>query len=274
MNIEGEYGNGNFNFPPNCKDLKLLLENHNNVTRLRVQREFYLVDQDKIVEHFGDSTSPSELQKLKNCVSEINNQRKLFDMTSFPFVSTLKSLSILGFDNLETIQDRDEHNTSILEKLFIHFCKKFSFTGLNFEKLEFLKIDDCDNVTFLPSLKSLKTLEINNSKITDLSTFLCENLESIEIKFCDHLSRCDFSGLTKLKTIRVQFCNTIENLKIENCPNLESLTISHCDTLETLDLSSQEPIPKNLLVSSCHRFPKTIYPQNWNCIQFCEPESK
>jgi hypothetical protein len=258
MKIEGEYGE-NFKLPRECKDLESVMRNHNNITKLKISPD-YLVDEHHLTQNISYYVTPSELKKLTNCLSEINSERKNFNTTEFPFIPTLKSLEISNCSSLKCISNKYDCGSS-LKELTISSCEKFSFLDSKLDDLTYLKIENCENIDFFPSLKSLKTLVIEKFNNQSFQTFERKNVESIEISGCNDLMLVDFLSYTNLKNIKITFCNSIVFLKIEGCANLESLIIEDCDNLATLDLSSQEPIPKNRKIKHCDKLLNVFLPE-------------
>ncbi len=135
-------------------------------------------------------------------------------------------MEVLEAKNLQTIELNNYNGTTLPEEL------------KNLPNLSVIYISGGGNITelpsFLPELKSLKTIAISAANKLDLNAAFkilsqCENLENVQINFSD--VECDLPAeigdMKNLKSLSIGY-NEIKSFPTEfyNLPNLEYLSIT------------------------------------------------
>ncbi|MBA0877274.1 hypothetical protein Goshw_019579, partial [Gossypium schwendimanii] len=151
---------------------------------------------------------------------------------------------------------------SSLEKLHISSCRKLSKIGHGLSTsicLEELKLSDCPNLSSIPDLEGLSSLQI-------LDISMCENLEIVPIGVqLSSLQKLHISSCRKLSKIGDGLSNSyfLEESKSSDCPNsssipdlkeisfLQILDISNCENLEIVSIGGQYSYLEILDIRAC-----------------------
>lgn len=134
----------------------------------------------------------------------------------FGNISKLKDLSIIGSHYVEKINLSRNDN---LETFIYYDNSSYGLEELN-----------------LPSQsKSLKKIQIGNSKLTDLNLSGFECLEEVDLSF-DELTGVKVSDCPNLEKLSCYVNDKLSTLEINNCPKLSDLNCGKC-SLTSLDLS-------------------------------------
>jgi hypothetical protein len=146
------------------------------------------------------------------------------NFTSITSLSALKSLTIQGCDELESLPEEGLQNLTSLEILEIWSCKRLNSLPMNelcsLSSLRHLSIHFCDQFASLSEgVRHLTALE-------DLSLFGCHELNSLpesiqHITSLRSLSIQYCTGLTSLPD-QIGYLTSLSSLNIRGCPNLVS----------------------------------------------------
>jgi Leucine-rich repeat (LRR) protein len=146
------------------------------------------------------------------------------NFTSISSLSALKSLTIQGCNELESLPEEGLQNLTSLEILEIWSCKRLNSLPMNglcgLSSLRHLSIHFCDQFASLSEgVRHLTALE-------DLSLFGCHELNSLpesiqHITSLRSLSIQYCMGLTSLPD-QIGYLTSLSSLNIQGCPNLVS----------------------------------------------------
>lgn len=128
-------------------------------------------------------------------LTEVNNYNSLYDIIDFNLNSTPTNIN--------------------------------DFTGMN--SLENIDIGNTNIITFTPPLGNLKTLNLTNTNITNLSIKNLVNLVSIDITNCSQLTSLLF-----------QEDDNLQSIIFKSNKSLASVTLSTCNSVETVDFDARE----------------------------------
>ena len=163
-----------------------------------------------------------------------------------------KAVKLTNFDinGSKNVTNLTLDTNTYLTSLDISNCPKLTGT-LNLQNCQNLKYVYANNTPIagitLPTGGSLKTLNLNNTKITSLTMQSLEFIESFDTGNCDSLSSISISKCGKLNNVSVAGnilnsftltrCDALTNLTIDSSPYLKSVAISTCNSLDTLRIT-------------------------------------
>ncbi|KAJ4808693.1 NBS-LRR-like resistance protein [Rhynchospora pubera] len=193
-------------------------------------------------------------------LSIVLNDMPLRKPDAFRPPKNLEDLEIKGYENVYPLEEESEQliscqPKSVLRKLFIIksycflSCGPSKVVALEFWKyfaaVEYLEIDQCDNLVFWPeeelrSLKCLKTLFICNCR--NLTGALTEQQQASSLEYyltpplpLPHLEQFLFHGCLELVQVPFVCSKSLKGLSVNNCPKLnigEMLTHAITDPTE------------------------------------------
>ncbi|KAL4612024.1 hypothetical protein ACB092_08G168800 [Castanea dentata] len=193
---------------------------------------------------------------------------------------TLHDLTVIGFENLESLPEGVMDHNHCVETLFIYdfpVLRSLPRGGLpSPTTLKYLFITDCKEVEFpmYPCYSSLKHLFIKNS---------CNSLRSFPLDIFPKLRYLNIEGSSYIESLSVTEGHHLTDLlllKIKNCPNFEAfpsgglwapnlseLEVSNCSRLNSLPENMHTFLPslKFLDIISCPQiesFPEGGLPSN------------
>lgn len=156
---------------------------------------------------------------------------------------TIKKLSINEKDDkkYKQIINLDKYNLSNLSKLSLRYLKIYHEKNINLDNLKCLDINHCNiennSLDFINNLLNLKKLRLYLSKKNRC-------LEKLNFKFLERLelSRIDINLITyepskNLKTIRLSFCNIINNnfsKFIKNSLMINKIYLTHIKNINNI----------------------------------------
>jgi len=208
------------------------LTKFSNLTKLRIHKSPSLNDR---VIHFLAQCTTLQTLDLSDC--------KYITTTGISHLTTLTSLTSLNLSRCYGITEWD-----ILG----------SFPNLVILKLNRTELDDKAKTLYIPSLRALEVLSLDDTALTSNDiTFLSTlpNLTHLQLRGCKSLdghSLTPLTNLSYLNTLAIQTCDGVEHLNFVNfLTNLVNLDISHCRHLTdkaVLDLANMTTLQKLKMV--------------------------
>ncbi|KAG4201754.1 hypothetical protein ERO13_A05G298300v2 [Gossypium hirsutum] len=211
------------------------------------------------VGHFSFSNMVSlKLQDCKFCIS----------LPPLGQLSSLKSLSISGFNGVEIVDEEFYSNGEALTKPFgsleiLVFEKMAGWeewlcrSDEAFSLLQELRIRDCPKlIKSLPKhLPSLKKLKIANCEKLECLLPRTPSISELELEKCDALQLEPLPcGLRKLGIEGSNMNDSILEQMLQHCTYLDKLRISNCSDIRSLPEGTVSITLKKLRIDQCNAF--------------------
>ncbi|KAF8020074.1 hypothetical protein BT93_G0697 [Corymbia citriodora subsp. variegata] len=219
----------------NCKEVKRLPD---ELCCMKSLGEL-LVDRTDIKRIHFQKGSMKNLKRLSAC-----DCKNLQDISTIGHLTNLSSLALDGAE-INGLPDTFEFLQK-LKRLSLKNCRQLRVLPTSIGKLELLEVMDLSHtgITEMPEsvkcLRKLKTLKMARNFLRKFPEDIVnlENLEEIDFSFCGSLEgkvRCDISGLSSLKILRLSSSNVSELPKsIFRLSCLQTLDILNCEQLHTV----------------------------------------